>query len=1140
MSVQFILGRSGTGKTKYCIRSIVDNLSLADDDKSLIFLVPEQASYEAERAILSESGIAGYSRLKVLSFERLVFLLAGKNRIGRILSGTGRQMIVHKILRDNKSQLKVLGASANWPGLSRQLYEVIGELYRYDQSPEDVDGLIAAMGEDKGNKLTAMKFSDIALVFDQYLKFIEGRFIDSDAQLSLACEAAAEAEFIKGAKLWVDGFSSFTVAETAILAELTKAVENTQIALCLDPAKINTANPVAKQLDPVSLFNPTEETYAELFELAKKCKLKLEEPIILDESGRFDGHVSLGHIEKNLFSPQAEKIAAQGNIKLVSAPNLRQEVQFVAGQILNLVKDGRCRYRDIAVIVSDIDSYQPFVRAYLTDYGIPFFIDNRKSLDEHVVVELICSALKVVVGGFSHSDIFAYLKCALLPSDDYGIDILENYCLAFGVSADDWQSKKKWSFDDKDKPRFDQDYVNRIRAEVCEPLLELRNKLTHDGPGEHLVSAEEFTRAVFDLLDTLKVTETIASFSEDAQSKGLPEEMEEHHQFYEKVVDLFDELVEVFGPEQSSCADYLAIVSSAFSQTQLALIPPTLDQVLVGSIERSRHPDLKAVFLMGVTEKQFPMPINNNSLLSDTDREAAESVDFALSATSNQTLAQRQYLAYIAFTRASGFLCISYPLADDKGSSVVRSEFVSELESLFTDLSETSGDDGTDDIDNVHNEGELAGILCSRLGKDSDSDALSTASAEQMLEGLCGDDQFSRLGLHVKSAMDYNNCAKLDDKLVAELFAGPVKTSATRLGSFAGCPYKYFSHYVLNLQERLEFKFRPLDVGNFYHKVLDGFIKKIIAEKMDIGSLDKDKLLRILHQQSSKLIKSDNFISIFRNHSPANAFLIDMACETLEDCVLAIAEIAAAGSFRPILSEAGFGNANDELGEYKLKLSDGRDVFVRGKIDRVDRTIIDGKQAIIVFDYKKSSRSFAWDKFYYGLDMQLAIYMLAGRNGYKQEIIAGAFYMPVEAAIKKIELSELAARKEKSARKAVGIFNGQLWKQLDSQASKDSRYYNFQVTKDGEPYGSYGNRGALRHEDFENVLRFAQKKIIELTEKIVRGEIAIAPCKLGANSACTNCEYKPLCRFDWRVNEFNYMESVDKKKVLEKVGPADA
>ena len=172
--------------------------------------------------------------------------------------------------------------------------------------------------------------------------------------------------------------------------------------------------------------------------------------------------------------------------------------------------------------------------------------------------------------------------------------------------------------------------------------------------------------------------------------------------------------------------------------------------------------------------------------------------------------------------------------------------------------------------------------------------------------------------------------------------------------------------------------------------------------------------------------------------------------------------------------------------------------------------------------------------------MQLAIYMLATRNGYKEETIAGAFYMPVEAAIEKIDLSGLAARKEKNARKAMGIFNGEFWKQLDSHASGNSRYYNFYVTKDGEPYGSYGNRGSLKHEDFENVLRFAQKKILELTEKIVRGEIAVAPYKLGANSACTNCEYKPLCRFDWRVNDCNYMESVDKKKVLEKVGPADA
>ena len=289
MSVQFIVGRSGTGKTRYCVREIVEELLNGASEQSLLLLVPEQASYQAERAILADKRVGGYHRLNVVSFDRLQFLLTGRNTARPALSRIGQQMIIQRILREHKSELKVFGSSAVLPGLGRRMAEAVAELHQYGKTAEDIEQLLAELGKEQRNRLAFLKFTDINLIFKEYLEFIEGKFIDPDIQLLQSCRAVAGAEFVRGAKLWVDGFAGFTTSELAILAELLRVVADARIALCLDPTSINLANPDAEAFEPVSVFYPTERTYAALMEVIKKSKLRLAEPVILKKSVRFSG-----------------------------------------------------------------------------------------------------------------------------------------------------------------------------------------------------------------------------------------------------------------------------------------------------------------------------------------------------------------------------------------------------------------------------------------------------------------------------------------------------------------------------------------------------------------------------------------------------------------------------------------------------------------------------------------------------------------------------------------------------------------------------------------------------------------------------------------------------------------------------------
>ncbi|MBW8041514.1 MAG: hypothetical protein FVQ85_16170 [Planctomycetes bacterium] len=1145
MSVQFILGRSGTGKTSFCVKAIVDALLKAGDEQPLILLVPEQATYQAERAILADKRIAGYSRLNVLSFDRLQFLLSGKNTARPTLSRIGQQMIIHRILRDNESQLKIFGKSAAWTGLGREMARTITELHQHEKTPDDIDLLLGELAKDESNNLSALKYADIGLILKEYLEFIEGKFIDPDIQLSRACLAVGGAAFVKGAKLWVDGFAGFTTAELAILTELLKAAADAQIALCLDPANIDLANPNTAKLDPIGIFCRTERTYTDLVEVIKKCKLQLAEPKILGEAVRFSSSRPLAHIERNVFELEPGKIPASDNVRIISAPNARAEVRFVARQILELVKEKGCRYRDIAVIASDIDRYEHYIRAYFDDYGVPFFIDKRKSLNQHPVVQLISSAMQVATGGFSHSDIFTYLKTDLVPIERCDVDVLENYCLEFGIGHSDWTSEQKWEFAGNDK--YDQQRINEIRRKAVEPLLGLRDSLCPSDNSAKAISADEFVQAVSDFLDTLRVRQTISEWIEEAETSNDKQTADEHQQFFNKLIDIFDEFVEVFAGCRMSCEDYVAILDSAFSQLTLAFIPPTLDQVLVGSIERSRHPDLKAVFLIGATQRRFPVPIRSDSILTDDDRSAAESVDFMMAATTSQELAERQYLAYIAFTRPSEFLCVTYPVTDDKGSGVPRSQFIDNLESLFENLGQESIAGQQIAIEEVHNNTELADLLCSGLGKDGYrySPENSHDKLSELLDDMCADEELAESGSNVLSAINYDNRAELDKDVVDRLYGKQIRSSATRLSTFAACPYQYFARYVLELKEREEFKLEPLDLGNFYHRVLDALLKKLSEENKDFATVEDKELLGLLSEQISKIVTEDSFISNFVRRSIHNTFIIDSASEVLEECVLAIAQMVRAGSFRPGLSEVSFGevrDTQDTLGKYELALPNKRLLSLNGKIDRLDIAELDGEKIAAVFDYKRRGMSFNWSKFYYGLDMQLPIYMLAVRNatGSKSKNVVGAFYMPVETVIGQAALDELPAKGEKFEYKAKGILNGEYYLQLDAATSSGwGKFYNFRISsKDGQ-YGDYGRSGALKPNDFEGVLGFTEKRIVELAKEILSAKIAIRPYRLGTMSPCSYCKYKPVCRFDWQINDYNFLETLNKLQVLEKIGRVD-
>ncbi len=1115
MAVQFILGRSGSGKTTLCKGQIIESLLDEKNKKNLVFLVPEQATYQAERAILSDNRIKGYSRLHILSFQRLCYRVFGKNLAARPLTQRGRDMIVYRLLSENAEKLSIFSSVA-----AAGIANAITELQEYGKTPDDVNKLIEQL---KGaSELTAGKLADIRLIYDKYLAFVEGNFLNNDNQLNLARDAVAHTPFLKGCQLWVDGFAGFTTSELLLLTELLKVAGSSKIALCLGDVEprqsAGGANP-----DWTGIFETTGKTYDGLLSLIKTLKLPVEKPVVLKEPNRFRDSKALIHLEKNIFSfDEVSPVSCGDSIRITACAKTRLEVDFVARQICALVRDRGFRWRDIAVIASDIDQYRHYIQAIFSDFGIPFFIDRRRDLQQYPAVELLTSALRIATGRFTTNDVINYLKSDLVPVSRAEVDLLENYCLAFGVEADDWIRAEAWDFSAEGDSDFDNRRIEEIRHKATEHLLQFIILLQSGSE----INADKFCTALFTFLDSLKVRQQLTDWTKAAFETGRLDEAQLHQQFFAQFTQLMDDFVYIFKNASFSAKQYASIISSAFSGMTVALIPPALDQVLVGSIERSRHPDLKAVFLIGATQQQFPIPVYYDNILSDTDRKVTSDVGFELARTGSAQLIERRYLAYIAFTRPSCFLYITYPLTDEKGSEVQPSFLISQLKLLFIDLKEEKYFGSCD----VVNSSDLTALLASRLGKDNLSPMNDLdAKCKWLLDAAIKDFDLSK----VKSAIDYKNTARLDNLPAVN----SLSTTATKLRSFAGCPFKYFAKHILELKERRFFRLEPLSLGLFFHKVLELLFNSLKNRSLTFSAAGPDLLNQLVDKAVEKLLIEDSFLKSFKAKTKHNSFIILSAAEMIKNAVLEFSQVASAGDFTQIASEIGFGDKYP-LPAVEIKLENDKKLHIEGKIDRIDVASQAGDNYCLVVDYKTSETAINWSLFSAGLDLQLPIYLLAVRNqtvdGYKNVIPLGGFYFHIQVFSKSADLGKIGEKPQKIVRKPKGVFNGGFFKLIDGKTNqKDSPWYSFYITKEGQPFGNYERSSVLYPEHFSAVLSFAEDKLKELGDRILAGTIDITPYKYGKKIACTYCPYKSLCRFDWQINDYAEIKKISKTEFFE-------
>ncbi|MBI3737218.1 hypothetical protein HY256_12000, partial [Candidatus Sumerlaeota bacterium] len=567
---EFWLGRAGSGKTTACIQSIA---ALANDQPRgtpLLLLVPEQASAQAEYELATQSGLTGYTRARVITFDwlrREVFKQAG-GRPKRVLDEQSRVLLLRRLIRQRKEALRVLGDCADLLGLAEAVSQSLTELHRYGWKEEDLEARLAQLkaeraegGREARETLLEMKLRDLALLWRDYNQSLARREMGDDALLTaMALERIRPWKELDGAQVWIDGFASFTALERALLEALLDHAEGARLALCLDPAEMRSHSAAKFPLIGAErIFGNVEETFRIIRERVSELgwRVKEVELPLPKQATRFSGCPPLAHLETQLTRLRTEAFDAKrwdetrreysefpgSPIELVEAQDRRGEVEAAARRIAAMCADGGktqpgalhgMRWSDATLVTRDLAAYSPFVREIFPQYGIPFFIDERRGIAAHPLARLLASALRIVTQGWRTDSVMAYLKSGLGPIDDRDmIARIESHAAARKLNGGDWLTAAHWS--DRDAGRPDGgDTLYAVWEKASGPLRALQDSLARGG--------SDGPRSLWDFLSSLEAAQKLERWIEEARREGNEETALIHTEAWKEVVDLLDRI----------------------------------------------------------------------------------------------------------------------------------------------------------------------------------------------------------------------------------------------------------------------------------------------------------------------------------------------------------------------------------------------------------------------------------------------------------------------------------------------------------------------------------------------------------------------------------------------------------------------
>ena len=1124
--LRLVLGRAGSGKTHHCIETLAQLSRRVEQGEqppypAALLIVPEQATFIHER-LLAEACGGGYAYPLVTSFPRLAYQALGQGLPP--VSEAAKLLAICRILREQQPQLTLLGRSAQSlrGGFARKLLATIEELQAYQASPQrllEVAECLAAEG-DRG-PLWA-KLHDTAMIYQAY----EARLNESFAVLPQGMErlvaAIAERPEWQGVLVLIDGYSGFTPQELAVIAALLQHGARVEIALAVDAQRLAAERMSAK------IWYPAEECYWQLRRLAEQLGVCcLSDLCLQGEQGRFCAQPELALIERAFAGePVSPWPAAPEALQIAYAANRSEEMQGVARQIHRLVREQGLHYGQISVIARDSALYEDALQAAFADYQIPYFIDRQKPLYAHPLVELLRAALACWQQGLRQETVFRYLKniyAPLLPEEK---DELENYCLANGIRPRQWLAEQPWQMDRQGLGIAHVQRMDQLRRSALAALGHFLAALPEP------LTAAQLLQALQQLLVELEVVPRLQQQSELAWQDARPgtsELAEEHRQLAQRLEEFMTEAQQLLG-EESYTGEVLAeMLQAALAQLQLSVIPPGVDQVLVASLERSRNPEIAAAFVVGVNADILPAKVQATGLYHDQDRRLLALYGLPLAPDLGQRQLAESYLVYVALTRSSRFLYLSYSLQDEQGAALAPSPLLGQCRALFPQLQEhcwQAVEDPADLCGGAVDMAELAKALAGlRQGQQP------AAFWRQAYEYFAADVALAPLLAEVLAAYHYQGQDKpLAVETTAQLYGQVMRTSVSRLERYRACPLAYFANDGLRLKERQQAPLSPLERGDFFHQALAWIGREAARRGLVWAELDEEQARQWVDEALAVL--GPSFASGLLLQSGRNHYLLQRMKGALVSSLLVMAEHSRAGCFVPIAWELPFGQGEAGIPAWVLTLPDGKKLEIQGVIDRVDVAHGPTHDWLRIIDYKTGETSLHAEDIFSGLKLQLIVYLqvvllYAPRLGLRQPEAAGIYYAPVHDMLQDMALpAEDAPCLPDLRYEGLSVLDEEAVRLADAGVAGFSRLVPVALGKNG----FYSNSPGVSPAQLRLLLQQMQKVLVESAQAMLNGWISASPWDVDSLHRCDRCQYRAFCAFDQELAPVRRWERVQAKQ----------
>lgn len=1106
--LRLVTGRIGCGKTTRIYEEIRKK---TEQGGEVTLIVPEQYSFHTEKKMLELLGARGADKVSVVSFSFLAKNLLKKYGLNskKALDDSTRAMLMSVALDETGDDLQVYSRHRYSPAVILQMLKTLKDFRQCSVTSDKIEETLPKLKPS----LLKDKLGEILLIDRAYTALVEQNYFDDDCALDVLCTVLDKHRDFDGAEVFIDGFRGFTAQEYAVLERIMSQAAETWVTICVD-----------KSDDEFGVFAHTLRTRRKLIRCAQKSGTDIANPEQLTRDEGVDPELET--LEKGLYSGGADIYEEETKkITLCSAEDFESECEFVACTIKRLIRTENIRCRDIAVISRSENNYSRQIRSALTKNGVPVFEDKRQPITSEPLIEFVRSAIEIGTSGFSTDALMRLAKTGLTDLTIEEIAKVENYVLMWQINGKKWLDE--WTAHPNglgekmlEKDTAELKEINDARIKLVAPLQKFRVKLKD-------FTSPEAAQAIYYLLIDMNVAENLKKLAIKLNERSQPELAAEQNRIWSLAMEMLDRIAESLKGVRLTPSRFRDLFDLLVSTYSVGNLPQGLDEITIGSADRVKTSAPKIVFAVGMNDGVFPMIPNSDGIFSENERRELAEFELKTDDSFEEKMMEERFIAYNTLCSTSDRLYVTYLRKDINGTQVSPSEIVTQMKKLFPKLTVID----TVDIDNIERIESVEGAFDIMAELTQRKDVLHS-TLEKYFEDIPGySDRLAALNRGVNKEE-----IKISDREIAtKLFGLNMYMSASRTEVYHKCPFEYFCKYGLNAQPRKTAELDPMQKGTAIHYILEKLISIYGSDGLcTMKKSDRDKcVFDILEEYFKENLTAgeemgERFDYLFRQ-------LGLTVCEVVDRLVAEFAN----SDFVPVAFELSIDN-DGEVDTYNIPLPDGGILKLKGSVDRVDVAEQNGASYVRVVDYKSGGKKFDLNEVFYGLNMQMLIYLFAiwknGFRDYKNIIPAGILYMPVNAPFVEAERDEgekTIEQKKLKGTKMNGMVldDSRVIYMMDNSGS--GMFVPAAIKKDGANGGTL-----ISIKQMELLMKRCEKILEKMAVDLHNGIIHVMPAhavnsQSPYNDVCKYCDYADVCHVDENtptreIASPNHIESLQK------------